>query len=49
VSDTAWAIAGGMSRRWLMAPARAKIMQRISGAVLVGGGVWLSLARRPVG
>jgi len=48
-SDTAWAVAGGMSRAWLMAPARAKVMRRVSGAVLFGGGVWLALARRPVG
>jgi homoserine/homoserine lactone efflux protein len=46
LSDTAWAIASGMGRTWLMRPARAKLLGRMSGAVLVGGGVWLSLARR---
>jgi homoserine/homoserine lactone efflux protein len=46
LSDTAWAIASGMGRTWLMRPPRAKLLGRMSGAVLVGGGVWLSLARR---
>jgi homoserine/homoserine lactone efflux protein len=30
-----------------MKPARARLLGRASGAVLIGGGVWLSLARRP--
>jgi homoserine/homoserine lactone efflux protein len=46
VSNTAWAIASGMGRAWLMRPERAKLLGRMSGAVLVGGGLWLSLARR---
>jgi homoserine/homoserine lactone efflux protein len=46
VSNTAWAIASGMGRAWFMRPERAKLLGRISGAVLIGGGVWLSLARR---
>jgi homoserine/homoserine lactone efflux protein len=46
VSNTAWAIAAGMGRAWFMRPSRAKLLGRVSGAVLVGGGVWLSLARR---
>ncbi len=46
LSDTAWAIASGMGRAWLMRPERAKLLGRMSGAVLVGGGLWLSLARR---
>ena len=49
VSDSAWAVAGGLGRAWLTAPKRAKVMERISGSVLMAGGVWLSLARRPVG
>jgi threonine/homoserine/homoserine lactone efflux protein len=49
LSDTAWAIASGMGRTWLMRPARAKLLGRMSGAVLVGGGIWLSLARRTTG
>src|SRR5580704_577335 len=46
VSNTAWAIASGMGRAWFMRPERTKLLGRISGAVLIGGGVWLSLARR---
>jgi homoserine/homoserine lactone efflux protein len=46
VSNTVWAIASGMGRAWFMRPERAKLLGRISGAVLIGGGVWLSLARR---
>jgi len=30
-----------------MRPERAKLLGRASGAVLIGGGIWLSLARRP--
>jgi homoserine/homoserine lactone efflux protein len=47
VSDAAWAIASGLGRTWLMRPARAKLLGRLSGIVLIGGGIWLSLARRP--
>ena len=46
-TDTAWAIASGMGRAWFMKPARAKLLGRLSGSVLIGGGVWLSWARRP--
>jgi len=45
--DSAWAIAAGLGRAWFMAPSRAKLLGRLSGAVLIGGGIWLSLARRP--
>ena len=47
VTDSAWAIAAGMGRAWFMRPQRAKLLGRLSGGVLVGGGVWLMLARRP--
>lgn len=46
-SDSAWAIASGLGRAFFMRPARAKLLGRLSGVVLIGGGVWLSLARRP--
>ncbi len=46
VSNTAWAVASGVGRAWFMRPERAKLLGRMSGAVLVGGGLWLSLARR---
>jgi homoserine/homoserine lactone efflux protein len=46
VSDCAWAVAAGMGRAWFMKPKRAKMLGRLSGTVLIGGGLWLSLARR---
>jgi threonine/homoserine/homoserine lactone efflux protein len=46
-TDTAWAVASGLGRAWFMRPSRAKLLARLSGTVLIGGGVWLSLARRP--
>jgi threonine/homoserine/homoserine lactone efflux protein len=46
VSDCAWAIAAGMGRAWFMKPSRVKLLGRLSGTVLIGGGFWLSLARR---
>jgi homoserine/homoserine lactone efflux protein len=48
LGDCGWAILGGLGRVWLMQPARAKLLGRISGLALIGGGIWLSLARRPV-
>lgn len=48
VSDSCWAIASGMGRTWFMKPARAKLLGRASGLTLMGGGIWLSLARRPL-
>jgi threonine/homoserine/homoserine lactone efflux protein len=47
VTDTAWAIAAGLGRAWFVKPACARFLGRVSGAVLIGGGVWLSLSRRP--
>jgi threonine/homoserine/homoserine lactone efflux protein len=46
-TDSAWGVAAGMGRAWFMKPARAKLLARLSGTVLIGGGIWLSLARRP--
>jgi homoserine/homoserine lactone efflux protein len=46
LSDAAWAVAAGLGRAWLIAPVRAKLLGRMSGVVLIGGGIWLSLARR---
>ena len=46
-TDSAWAIAAGLGRAWFMRPSRAKLLARLSGTVLIGGGLWLSLARRP--
>jgi homoserine/homoserine lactone efflux protein len=46
-TDSAWAIAAGLGRAWFMQAPRKKFLGRLSGLVLIGGGVWLSLARRP--
>ena len=47
-SDTGWAALAALGRTWFMKPARAKLLGRVSGLALIGGGIWLSLARRPV-
>jgi homoserine/homoserine lactone efflux protein len=46
-TDCTWAVASGLGRAWFMKPARARWLGRLSGSVLIGGGIWLSLARRP--
>jgi len=46
-SDSCWALASGMGRAWFVRPARAKLLGRVSALTLIGGGIWLSLARRP--
>jgi threonine/homoserine/homoserine lactone efflux protein len=46
-TDSAWAVAAGLGRAWFMTTWRAKLLGRLSGAALIGGGIWLSLARRP--
>jgi homoserine/homoserine lactone efflux protein len=48
LTDCGWAVAAGLGRAWFMTSWRAKLLNRLSGAALIGGGVWLSLARRPV-
>lgn len=47
VFDSCWAVAAGLGRAWFLKPHHNKILGRVSGLVLMGGGVWLSLARRP--
>ena len=47
VTDSGWAIAAGLGRAWFVKPSRARLLGRVSGGVLIGGGVWLSLVRRP--
>lgn len=47
VLDSGWGIAAGLGRAWFVGSSRTKPLGRLSGAVLIGGGVWLSLARRP--
>jgi homoserine/homoserine lactone efflux protein len=47
VLDSGWAVAAGLGRAWFMKPKHNRLLARISGAALIGGGIWLSLARRP--
>jgi threonine/homoserine/homoserine lactone efflux protein len=46
-SDSCWAVAAGLGRAWFMRPRRARMLARVSALTLIGGGIWLSLARRP--
>jgi homoserine/homoserine lactone efflux protein len=46
-TDSTWAIAASLGRVWFLKPARAKLLGRLAGTALIGGGIWLSLARRP--
>jgi threonine/homoserine/homoserine lactone efflux protein len=47
LTDCAWAVAAGAGRSFFLQRASAKWLGRLSGLVLIGGGVWLTLARRP--
>ncbi len=47
VLDSGWAVAAGLGRDWFMKPKHNRLLGRLSGIVLIGGGIWLSLARRP--
>jgi len=47
ILDCAWGVAASLGRAWFMKPRHNKLLGRISGAVLIGGGIWLSLVRRP--
>jgi threonine/homoserine/homoserine lactone efflux protein len=43
--DAGWAVAAGLGRAFLMKPRHDRLLGRLTGLVLIGGGVWLSLAR----
>lgn len=43
--DSGWAVASGLGRAWFMKPKHNRLLARLSGLVLIGGGIWLSLAR----
>jgi homoserine/homoserine lactone efflux protein len=45
VLDAMWAMAAGLGRTWFLKPRHNKLLGRLSGLVLVGGGVWVSLVR----
>jgi homoserine/homoserine lactone efflux protein len=47
VTDCGWAFVAGAGRSLFLRSASAQWLGRISGLALIGGGVWLSLARRP--
>jgi threonine/homoserine/homoserine lactone efflux protein len=47
VTDCGWAMVAGAGRSFFLRNASAKWLGRVSGLALIGGGVWLSLARRP--
>lgn len=44
-TDSLYAILAGRMRRWLSA-ARVRVVSRVSGAILICGGIWLALLRR---
>jgi homoserine/homoserine lactone efflux protein len=46
-TDVGWAIAAGLGRAWFMTSWRTKLIGRMSGVALIGGGIWLSMSRRP--
>lgn len=47
LSDSAYAVLASLGRTWFMQPARARLLGRLSGLTLIGGGIWLSFSRRP--
>jgi threonine/homoserine/homoserine lactone efflux protein len=47
VLDSGWALVAGFGRAWFIKPKHNKLLGRLSAIALVGGGIWLTLARRP--
>lgn len=47
LTDCGWAILAGAGRSFFLRRASATWLGRLSGLALIGGGIWLSLARRP--
>lgn len=45
LSDAVYAVLAGQARHWINS-ARIKLVNRISGGVLIAGGIWLALQRR---
>ena len=48
VLDCGWAFVAGYGRSVFIKPQHNRLLGRLSALALIGGGVWLSLARRPV-
>ena len=46
--DAGWAVVAALSRTLLMKPRHNRLLGRLSGLVLIGGGIWLSLTRARV-
>ncbi|HEY7661820.1 MAG TPA: LysE family translocator [Xanthobacteraceae bacterium] len=46
-TDSGWAITAGLGRAWFLQSRHSTLLGRLSGVALIGGGLWLSLARRP--
>ena len=42
-----WGLAASLGRAWFIKPKHNRLLGHLSGAVLIGGGIWLSLMRRP--
>src|SRR3569832_203163 len=49
VLDCGWAVVAGYGRSVFIKPQHNRLLGRLSALALIGGGVWLSLARRPGG
>lgn len=47
VTDSGWAVMAAAGRNFFLRKTSGKWLGRLSGLALIGGGVWLSLARRP--
>jgi homoserine/homoserine lactone efflux protein len=47
VLDCGWALAAGYGRSVFVKPQHNRLLGRLSALALIGGGIWLSLARRP--
>ena len=47
VLDCGWALAAGYGRSIFVKPQYNRLLGRLSALALIGGGIWLSLARRP--
>lgn len=45
VLDSCYALAAGRAGRWFTGK-RLRVLERISGSFLIGGGIWLALSRR---
>ena len=48
ILDSGWGVAAALGRSWFLKGERRKLLDRMSAVALIGGGIWLSLARRPV-